>query len=80
MVPGHFNHYFPSILKINCVWKTFCDDFGLKQLFSHIPLLRVVWAETIICPKISGMEMSFLAECLPMSGITKTMIKVFESP
>ena len=44
--------------------------FGLKQLLS----------KRVIFPGCTAMEISFVAECVPMSGITQTMIRVFENP
>ena len=48
----------------------------LNQLFELKQLLR----QRVIFPGCTAMEISFLAECLPMSAITKTMIKVSEFP
>ncbi|MEC8568471.1 MAG: hypothetical protein VXY56_09365, partial [Pseudomonadota bacterium] len=42
--------------------------FGLKQLLS----------KRVIFPGCTAMEISFVAVCVPMSGITQTMIRVFE--
>ena len=46
----------------------------LNQLFGLKQLLR----QRVIFPGCTAMEISFLAECLPMSAIIKTMIRVFE--